>query len=119
MGSPELKKLLLETPYSGNFRLLCRIAEWSLKTNPAAYVPEIKVFLHRERNNPDLKRGLLYPLLLASLCKAKDAEGIAEATAYLENLKEPAQIENAKRIWGRDMTGPVTIERIVRILGKN
>lgn len=117
-GSPELKKLLRETPYSGNFRLLCRVAEWCLKTRPAAYAPEIKAFLRRERNNPDLKRSVLYPLLLASLCKANDLEGAAEAIAYLKSLKDPAQIENAKCIWGKGMTGPVTLDRIIRELQK-
>ena len=117
-GSPELKKLLRETPYSGNFRLFCRVAEWCLKTRPAAYAPEIKALLHRERNNPDLKRSVLYPLLLASLCKANDPEGTAETIAYLKSLKAPAQIENAKRIWGKGMTGPVTIERIIEGLQK-
>ena len=117
-GSPELKKLLRETPYSGNFRLLCRVAEWCQKTRPAAYAPEIKALLHRERNNPDLKRSVLYPLLLASLCKANDPEGAAEAIAYLKSLKDPAQIENAKRIWGKGMTGPVTLDRIIRELQK-
>ena len=117
-GSPELKKLLRETPYSGNFRLLCRVAEWCLKTRPAAYAPEIKAFLRRERNNPDLKRSVLYPLLLASLCKANDPEGAAEAIAYLKSLKDPAQTENAKRIWAKGMTGPVTLDRIIRELQK-
>ena len=107
-----------ETPYSGNFRLLCRVAEWCLKTRSAAYAPEIKALLRRERNNPDLKRSVLYPLLLASLCKANDPEGAAEAIAYLKSLKDPAQIENAKRIWGKGMTGLVTLDRIIRELQK-
>ena len=64
------------------------------------------------------KRSVLYPLLLASLCKANDLEGAAEAIAYLKSLKDPAQIENAKRIWGKGMTGPVTLDRIIRELQK-
>lgn len=117
-GSNEIRELLNSTPFQGNFRLLRLTAEWILDIAPAAYVPEIKAFLYRERNNPDLKRSVLYPLLLASLCKAKDPEGTAEAIAYLKALKDPAQIENAKRIWGKGMTGPVTLDRIIRELQK-
>lgn len=117
-GSKEIRELLNNTPFQGNFRLLRLTAEWILAIAPAAYAPEIKAFLHRERNNPDLKRSVLYPLLLASLCKANDPEGAAEAIAYLKSLKDPAQIENAKRIWGKGMTGPVTLDRIIRELQK-
>ena len=94
------------------------LADPLLGSRPAAYAPEIKALLRRERNNPDLKRSVLYPLLLASLCKANDPEGAAEAIAYLKSLKDPAQIENAKRIWGKGMTGPVTLDRIIRELQK-
>ena len=31
-------------------------------------------------------------------------------------ILKPAQIENAKRIWGKGMTGPVTLDRIIRKL---
>ena len=117
-GSNEIRELLNRTPFQGNFRLLRLTAEWILAIAPADYVPEIKAFLHRERNASDLKRSVLYPLLLASLCKANDPEGTTEAIVYLKSLKDPAQIENAKRIWGKGMTGPVTIERIVRELQK-
>lgn len=69
-----------------------------------------------QQSGPDQR--VLYPLLLASLCKANDPEGAAEAIAYLKSLKDPAQIENAKRIWGKGMTGPVTLDRIIRELQK-
>ena len=115
-GNQELKTLLKETSYAGNYRLLCMIAQWILKTRPAAYTPDIKNFLFRERNNPDLKRGILYPLLLASLCKAHDAEGTAAAIVYLETIKTPADIENAKLIWGKGMAGTVSIDRIIQKL---
>lgn len=114
----KIRELLNNTPYQGNFRLLCSTAEWILTISPTAYVPEIKAFLHRERNNSDLKRSVLYPLLLASLCKANDKEGIAETIVYLKALKDPAQIENAIRIWGKGMNGTVTIDRIIRKLQK-
>ena len=38
--------------------------------------------------------------------------------AIVKSLKDPAQIENAKRIWGKGMTGPVTLDRIIRELQK-
>ncbi len=115
-GSQELKKVLKVTPYPGNYRLLCRTAEWILKTHPELYVAEIRGFLFRERNNPDLKRGVLYPLLLASLCRAGDAEGTAAAVTYLKALKDPGALEAAGRIWGRGMKGVVTVDRILREL---
>ena len=118
-GSNEIRELLNKTPFKGNFRLLRLTAEWILTIAPTDYVPEIKAFLHRERNNPEFKRSVLYPLLLATLCQANDPEGTAETIAYLEALNDPAQIENARRIWGKGMIGTVTIERIIRMLKKN
>ena len=115
-GDLKIKKILKESSYAGNYQLLCQIAKWILKTEPAIYVPEIKSFLFRERNNPNLKRGILYPLLLASLCKAKDSDGITSAINYLGELKDHAEIENAKRIWGQDMAGTITIDRIISSL---
>ncbi len=118
-GSPELKKILLETAFPGHYRLLCQTAKWILRTHPAAYTREMKIFLLRERHQPELQRSLLYPLLLAALCRARDPEGISLAVTYLKSLKDPLQIENARRIWGKDMTGTVGIARILRELERH
>ncbi len=114
--SKELKEILATTQFAGGFRLLCQVAEWILRTDPTPYATEIGLLLRRERNNPDLKRSVLYPLLLASLCRAGDREGMQASITYLKKLNDPAQIANAKRIWGGKMTGQVTLERIIHEL---
>lgn len=111
--SNELKEILATTQFSGGFRQLLVVAEWIWRTDPAPYVAEIGQLLRRERNNRDLERSVLYPLLLASLCRAGDADGIRASIAYLKKLNDPARIANAKRIWGGKMTGQVTLERII------
>lgn len=116
--SKELKEMLAATQFSGGFRLLCQAAEWILRTDPTPYAAEISLLLRRERNNPDLERSVLYPLLLASLCRAGDADAIRTSIAYLKKLDDPARIANAKRIWGGKMTGQITLERIIDELEK-
>lgn len=111
--SKELKEMLAATPFSGGFRLLCQAAEWILRTDPTPYAAEISLLLRRERNNPDLERSVLYPLLLASLCRTGDRDGIRASVVYLKKLDDPTRIANAKRIWGGKMTGQVTLERII------
>lgn len=111
--SKELKSMLSSTRFAGDFRRLHLLAEWIWRTDPKPYAAEIGQLLRRERNNRDLERSVIYPLLLASLCRAGDGDGIRTSITYLERLKDPAQVENAKRIWGDGMTGQVTLERIV------
>ena len=111
--SKELKEMLAATQFSGGFRLLCQAAEWILRTDPTPYATEIGLLLRRERNNPDLERSVLYPLLLASLCRTGDRDGIRASVVYLKKLDDPVRIANAKRIWGEKMTGQVTLERII------
>ncbi|MPM47358.1 hypothetical protein SDC9_94067 [bioreactor metagenome] len=117
-GSEELKAMLAAAKFPADFRRLQLLAEWILRTNPKPYAAEIGQFLHRERNNRDLERSVVYPLLLASLCRAGDREGIRKSIDYLESLKDPARIENAKRIWGGKLKGQLTLERIIDELKK-
>lgn len=116
--SGELKEMLAAAHFSGGFRQLLVVAEWIWRTDPAPYAAEIGQLLRRERNNRDLERSVVYPLLLASLCRAGDADGIRASIVYLKKLDDPARIANAKRIWGGKMTGQVTLERIIDELDK-
>lgn len=110
----EIVKKLFRNEYPDSSILLIKVAaEWVYKTNPQPYVQEMKFFLHKNSQSDYLKRSIVYPTMLASLCKAKDKDGYRMSVEYLAQLEEPVQVENAKRIFVPKHNGSVTIEKII------
>lgn len=57
------------------------------KSNTTPYVKELKIFMRNHRNDRFIQNGAAYPMILASLCKAKDKEGYKLTLEYIAKLK--------------------------------
>jgi hypothetical protein len=86
-GQKFIKTFLTTAKNQKDFMLYLVLLKNISDSRSTDYTKELKIFLKNHKNNRFVMNGVVYPQILACLCKANDIDGYKQTLEYISTLK--------------------------------